>query len=109
MRTCTNCGNKMVEGYLLEEMCETFCSAFCLDIAYPGSSKELSNMTEQELDDSNWYWTSWEEDDIEIDEDESSSMEVSYEDIVRVADGRPVVNKYHYEDYEDGTYFEDGE
>jgi hypothetical protein len=26
-----------------------------------------------------------------------------------IDDGRPAVNKYHYEDYEDGTYFEDGE
>jgi hypothetical protein len=68
----------MVEGYLLEEMGDTFCSDFCLDIAYPGSSIEMANMTDEQLEDSTWYWTSWDEDDNE--EDEGALQQVSFED-----------------------------
>jgi DNA-directed RNA polymerase subunit RPC12/RpoP len=56
----------MSEGYLLEELGDTFCSDTCLDKVFPGSSIEMKNMTEEELEQSNWYWTSWEEDSEEV-------------------------------------------
>lgn len=85
MRTCVTCGNSMSEGYLLEELGDTFCSSKCLDEVFPGSSVEMENMTEEELANSTWYWTTWEEDSdevkaqyramgIEIDEDQEGQV-----------------------------------
>lgn len=51
----------MSEGYLLEELGETFCSDACLDKKYPGAAAEMDSMTDDELEESTWYWTSWEE------------------------------------------------
>ncbi len=69
MRTCLTCGKQMAEGFLLEEVCETFCSDECLDVKYPGASVEMAAMTDDELEDSTWYWTTWEADDTEDDDE----------------------------------------
>jgi len=63
MRTCTTCNTEMVEGFAIETTGENFCTAICLDAKYPNTSTELANMTDEELDESETYWTEWEDED----------------------------------------------
>lgn len=52
-RICTVCGEKMVQGYVVEEWGECFCSDDCLHAYY--SEEEYLEMCEKDLA----YWTEW--------------------------------------------------
>lgn len=52
-RICTVCGRKMVEGYIVEENGEYFCSDDCLHAYY--SEQEYKEMCEEDRA----YWTQW--------------------------------------------------
>lgn len=52
MRTCTECGWEMDEGYLHEDSGSTYCQTFCLNQAF--TEKELGAMSIDEL-----FWTDW--------------------------------------------------
>lgn len=143
-RKCNVCAKPMMEGFVIDGGAAYYCSKPCLHDDF--NEQDWNDMYADGTGDS--YWTTWEDEEEEFGDDdlddvsESSSMEISYEDIVRAAEGAPKafgryaeehdlphfdaevdeeddsivlalygrpVNKYHYEDYEDGTYFEDGE
>lgn len=59
-RTCEICKKVMHEGYVIESLGETFCTEKCIDSRYPNTSQELSEMTDEELEESETYWTQWE-------------------------------------------------
>lgn len=61
MRTCTKCGDKIIEGYIHEEFGKYFCTDQCLDKVYPGASKMLEEMSDEDLEESVLYYTSWED------------------------------------------------
>jgi len=52
-RICSCCGEKMVEGYVVEEWGEYFCCDDCLHSTY--SEEEYEELCEKDLA----YWTQW--------------------------------------------------
>lgn len=52
MRTCTECGWEMSEGYYHEDSGSTYCTTDCLNKAF--TQKEQSAMSIDEL-----FWTDW--------------------------------------------------
>ena len=60
MRICTECGNEMNQGYLIDNGFEYYCSDKCLHKNY--TIEEWEEMYDDGNSDS--YWTEWEEDDI---------------------------------------------
>lgn len=59
MRTCSHCGKRMIQGYLIHDGDEYYCSDECLHKHY--SPSEWLDMYDDDNGDS--YWTEWEEDD----------------------------------------------
>lgn len=55
-RRCSECGEKMREGYVIENGLEYYCSDECLHKHY--TEEEWNEMYS---DDGDSYWTEWEE------------------------------------------------
>ena len=57
MRVCSECKEKMIEGYCIDDL-EYYCSVECLHKHY--TEEEYLEMYDEGNGDS--YWTEWEED-----------------------------------------------
>ena len=62
MRTCSECGKKMVQGYCIDNGMEYYCSDECLHKHY--TEEEYLEMYDDGNGDT--YWTEWDEGDEEI-------------------------------------------
>jgi len=60
MRKCSECGRPMVQGYLIHDGDEYYCSDECLHKHY--TEQEWLELYDNGNSDS--YWTEWEADDI---------------------------------------------
>ena len=57
-RICSNCDHLMIEGYIVDEGNEYFCSDKCMKEFY--SEEELAELLEgADEDDTSIYWTDW--------------------------------------------------
>lgn len=79
VKKCTCCGQYMAEGYVINGGEEYFCSQQCIDLTHPKAYIESLEIGE---DNSDSYWTTWEE--IEVDNDGRTLQE--YIDNAEVGD-----------------------
>lgn len=70
-RQCTQCGSGMNDGYVIGGGGEYYCTDECLHKNV--TPEEWEELTEDE--DSDCYWTEWEdEDDFQFEEDENGNL-----------------------------------
>lgn len=60
MRTCSECGKKMNEGYCIQDGADYYCSDACLYKNIP-QERYLDMYYNDDA-----YWTTWEEDDEDV-------------------------------------------